>query len=193
MDEVFSMELTDDMFPGKRKDHVTRFICKNFKKNVDYVCKKQARVNGKHGGSNMIQVFMTPESASLLQNSYNLKHRYMKAIGGLTCKSILMTLENSFIGFVCNSLRSLGIDFHRQFRVGQYYVDLYIPALGLVLECDECGHESYDTAAEQERQCFIEDKLKCAFMRFNPNANDFDLSDVINDIVKVFLQKFPRR
>ena len=80
----------------------------------------------------------------------------------------------------------MGIDMHRQFHVGKYYTDLYIPALGLVLECDEGGHKNYDDVCEQKRQRFIEDTLKCTFLRFNPNAPGFDLSDVINDVLKVW-------
>lgn len=36
------------------------------------------------------------------------------------------------------------LEVYEQYPVGNYRVDLYIPSLNLVVECDEYGHEHYD-------------------------------------------------
>ena len=62
----------------------------------------------------------------MLNNSFNLRnrYRYVKCIG---VKYIVMSVETSTIGFICNSLRLLNIVLLRQCHVRCYYIDLYIP------------------------------------------------------------------
>ena len=59
--------------------------------------------------------------------------------------------------------------------------------IDLCVECDERGHlEYYNAVEEAARQAYVEKELACRFLRFNPNAIDFDLSDVISDILDVY-------
>jgi very-short-patch-repair endonuclease len=98
-----------------------------------------------------------------------------------------MTLESSTIGFICNSLKALSIQFIRQYKIDKFYIDLYIPELFLAIECDELNHNEYDKTKELERTDFIEKNLHCNFIRFNPNDKEFDISNVISQIVEVFI------
>lgn len=61
----------------------------------------------------------------------------------------------------------------RQYVVGNYKVDLYISELRLVVECDEFGHQAYNKQKEE----------LCDFVRFNPNATGFDISEVLAKII----------
>ena len=164
--------------------HIVRFLSKNFKQNVHYIC-----VPCKSGSSHKKTYFLTNETATLLQSSYNLKHQYIKQISNISVKSIIIGIENSSIGFLCNSIKSLNIDLLRQYHIGKYIVDLYIPFLNIVVECDELNHILYNQDKESERQKFIEKEIHCNFIRFNPNDESFDLSEIINQILHIYLLK----
>jgi very-short-patch-repair endonuclease len=73
--------------------------------------------------------------------------------------------------------------------VGPYRIDLYLPEYKLAIECDENGHQDRDVYEEVERQKFLEQTLKCKFIRYNPDANDFDIYTVINQIMKHIMKK----
>jgi len=76
-----------------------------------------------------------------------------------------------------------------QFPVGSYYIDLYIKDYNLAIECDEFNHRDRDPLYEEERQRYIEDKLGCHFIRFNPDEYDFSIFRVIGDIHRYMLTK----
>lgn len=67
-----------------------------------------------------------------------------------------------------------------QYQVGPYRIDLYIPKYKLAVECDENDHIAYLGQDETARQTFIESALGCTFIRFNPDAQDFNIGTVIN-------------
>ena len=71
-----------------------------------------------------------------------------------------------------------------QYCVDGYRIDLYFPAYKLAIECDEFNHRDRDIGYEVKRQKHIENKLKCQFIRFNPDAKDFCIFKVINEIFK---------
>jgi very-short-patch-repair endonuclease len=78
--------------------------------------------------------------------------------------------------------------FTRQKHVGRYYVDLYIPEINLCVECDEFDHREYDSIKERYRQKWIEHALKGKFLRFNPNKEGFDIANVVNEILQMYLE-----
>ena len=63
-----------------------------------------------------------------------------------------------------------------QYSVDNYRVDLYFPEYRLAIECDEFGHEDRDIGYEVTRQKYIENKLDCIFIRYNPDAKDFKIA-----------------
>ena len=69
-----------------------------------------------------------------------------------------------------------------QYNVDGYRIDLYLPEHKLALECDELGHRERDIEYEVKHQKHIEEKLGCKFIRYNPDAEDFNLFKVINGI-----------
>ncbi|SRR5258707_1045318 len=72
-----------------------------------------------------------------------------------------------------------------QYKIGHYRIDLYFPEKRVAVECDESGHRYYPPEEERSRQGYIEQKLKCTFIRYNPNSTDFHIGDVINKIMEV--------
>ena len=64
----------------------------------------------------------------------------------------------------------------------QYRIDLYFEDELLAIECDEDGHRDRCPKAEMERQSRIEAELGCAFLRYNPDAVDFDIFRLLGKI-----------
>ena len=60
---------------------------------------------------------------------------------------------------------------------GKYRIDLAFPERKIAVECDENGHK-YGYPQDGKRQKEIEN-LGYRFVRYNPNAPDFDLSRVV--------------
>ena len=76
-----------------------------------------------------------------------------------------------------------------QYCIDGYFLDMYLPEYNLVIECDEFGHSKYNKDKDNEREKYIKDKLKCEFIRFNPDAKNFNIITVIKEIYKVILIK----
>lgn len=77
-----------------------------------------------------------------------------------------------------------------QLYVSPYKVDLYFKDYKLAIECDENGHNDRDKEKEKEkaRQLFIENKLDCNFIRYNPDGTNFSIFEVINRIFVYILK-----
>jgi very-short-patch-repair endonuclease len=72
---------------------------------------------------------------------------------------------------------------HEEFRVGDHVVDAYIPALRLVVERDRLNDPSRDRNAEWWRRVLIEDRLGCKYLAFDPTRRDFNVGDLVNEIL----------
>ena len=70
-----------------------------------------------------------------------------------------------------------------QYKIGPYYIDLYFPDYRIAVECDEEGHRKYSKEVEFKRQSYIEQTLGCIFVRYNPDSLNFNIGDVINQII----------
>lgn len=73
--------------------------------------------------------------------------------------------------------------------VGRYRIDLYFHDYNLAVECDEFGHLDRKDYEEKERQQYLEETLKCKFIRFNPDEPNFNIFSVINQVMKHILSK----
>ena len=71
------------------------------------------------------------------------------------------------------------------FGVGKYRIDLYFPKYKLAIQCDKFDHHDRDNGYEVKRQKHIEKLFNYAFVRFNPDANNFCILEVVN---KIFFQ-----
>jgi len=171
------------VFTSSKKCNLTRFLFNNFKENIHYVCQKTATIT--HGGHNKVNVMLTKDVYELIENSYNLKHRYVKRIQEAKFVNILMSIETQTIGFIAKSFEGL-LTTKRQKMIGKYKVDLFISEYSLIVECDENGHN--DRVPEYERERFLLD-LGHTIIRFNPNAPGFEIVDVLQQVHKVMLGK----
>lgn len=187
MEEKFPKNINElQSIFNTKKYNIKRYLVKYFKNDEDYIIKKGykiADVKAYQGGHNYETINITQVAFDLIVNSYNLKNKYVTKVGNTTfVNSVLMSLENSTIGFIYNCLENF-IEIQRQYKVTQYFIDLYIPEYKLAIECDENAHHSYGTKNELDRELFIKVKLGCKFIRYNPCDGSFDLSKVVNTIL----------
>jgi len=109
-------------------------------------------------------------------------YRLKAAAFGISFSSeIALTKEQRTIGQIVRAFAHLRAE--RQYRVPPYALDLYFPDQGIAVECDEYGHRRNDPESEMRRQRHIERALGCTFVRYNPDAPDFNVGDVINRIM----------
>ena len=164
---------------------------KNYKENIHYIIEpyiKPTTNNNTRGGHNKIIYKLTESAFNLLKNSYNLRNRYLVNISDNVKQiNIGMCIENQTIGFIENVFNGI-IEVKRQYKIGKYKVDLYLPDYKLVIECDENNHIDRDDISEKIRENYIL-SLGNTFIRYNPNIELFDLSNVIRDINKIVFQK----
>ena len=96
----------------------------------------------------------------------------------ITEEEIMQQLEEAFEA--CNPIK--------QFGIGPYRIDMYLDQPKIALECDEHNHSSYNTVREMQRQTFIEERLGCCFIRFDPYAPNFSAMSVVKEVVRKLAQ-----
>ena len=82
-------------------------------------------------------------------------------------------------------VKALPYDSIKQFPIGQYKIDLYLPQFKIAIECDEFGHDAYDKHDEEKREQFITDQLSCKWIRFDPYVENFCIFYVIRQTIKL--------
>ena len=71
---------------------------------------------------------------------------------------------------------------HTQYCIQNKRLDCYFSKHKLGVEIDEYGNVDRDFEYEQSRQLMIEKKLGCKIIRINPDAADFSIYRLINQI-----------
>ena len=167
-----------------RKDSVVRYMKKHYKENIDYISSSNPVSSM---GRPKTDYMLTSAACELICNTYASKHRYIKQIqGNNVVHPLLMSVENATIGFITEIFKGI-VEIKREYHVGKYKVDAYIPSKNIVIECDEHGHRSYNIDQEKVREIYIITNLKCTFLRFDPTQNDFDLSTLLNKLMKLIM------
>ena len=100
-----------------------------------------------------------------------------------------MCIENQTIGFIENTYSNV-LNVKRQYTIGKYHVDLYFIDYKLVIECDENGHNDRDSEKEKIREDYIV-SLGNKIIRYNPNTQSFDLSNVLREITAILFSSQP--
>ena len=75
-----------------------------------------------------------------------------------------------------------GEDIQIQYTVLGYRLDLYFYEHKLAIEIDELGHNDRNTDYETKREREIKNELNCVFIRTNPDAANFNISELNNQI-----------
>jgi very-short-patch-repair endonuclease len=92
-----------------------------------------------------------------------------------------LSKENDIIGAI---IKTFGNEkYETQFLVGKYKIDLYFTEKKIAIECDEYNHKGRNKNYEANRQKYIENKLGCKFIRFDPDDGNFDIFLLIKKII----------
>ena len=97
------------------------------------------------------------------------------------------TKESESIGAIMKAFD--GQKMRQQYPVKGYRVDLYFPDYDLCIECDENNHNDRDEDYEKTRQRRITKRIKCQWLRFDPDSDDFNIFKVINQIFIIINSK----
>jgi very-short-patch-repair endonuclease len=98
-----------------------------------------------------------------------------------------ITHESHYIEIIIEAINNLTPAF-KQYSVDGYRIDLYLPDLKLAIECDEQSHKNYNIYRHEFRQYYLEQKMQCQFIRFDPYKKDFNVGIVINKILLKILE-----
>ncbi len=144
-----------------------------------------------------------PKIKKLIKLSYNSQNMFFIDISSIkkllqTCRSIhkdkiLKILNIDELDIIydfkeSSCLRIISSAFKHfsqvlQYKVDKYRIDLYFPEYKLAIEVDEDNHKDRCLIYETERQKFLEEKLECKFIRFNPDEKNFNIGNVISIII----------
>lgn len=153
-------------------------ISPNFKKSLSELVPETAHHDGlaiylnKDGLSHFLTRSRTLQAALVSQKLVEFFE--------LDVKIIDHSKEQVWIGALLKAFECETIE--PQFNIGSYRIDLYFPDYKIAVECDEFGHSDRTQSEEIGRQLYIENRLSCDFVRFNPDAKDFDIFQVIGRI-----------
>ena len=92
----------------------------------------------------------------------------------------IMTQEQSVLTKIEQAFSNEEIIF--QYSALGYRIDAYFLKYKLAVEVDERGHNDRDFECEIERQKSLERELDCAFIRINPDKENFSIFNEISRI-----------
>ncbi len=87
-----------------------------------------------------------------------------------------------------NKFQFHGLDFDRQKIIGNYIVDFYCKALGLVVEIDGITHEGRENQ-DSQRQKWLEQQ-GCRVIRFTSTAIRFNMSQVLMELEEYIVTNY---
>lgn len=168
---------------------LSKHLLKNYKENYHFIILKLGKnSNNITGGHNKITFMLTEFAYELLQNSFNLRNRYIVNLSeNIKCLNIGMCIENQTIGFIANTFDTI-VKTQRQFIFDKYRVDLFFNDYNLIIECDENNHKDRCSTQEKIRENYLL-SLGNTIIRFNPNDSKFELSNVLKEINKLLFLK----
>ena len=100
--------------------------------------------------------------------------------------NLILKKEQSVIESIRDTFK--GEDIRIQYTVLGYRIDLYFYEHKLAIEIDELGHNDRNTDYETKREREIKNELNCVFIRTNPDAANFNINELNNQIFKHTIQ-----
>ena len=168
---------------------IVYFLKKNYRENVHYVIiKRRKEDKQKRGGQNYIGYMLTETTYNMVKNTYNLRIRnIVDVVDCVKQMNLVMCIEGQTLGHIEKCLDGIAV-MKRQYRIGTYKADMYFPEHHIVVECDENNHNDRDNDYEIKRHNFI---LEAGnhIIRYNPNEKDFDITTIVNAILKKIFSK----
>lgn len=105
---------------------------------------------------------------------------------------MITTKEQDTLETIINSISGI-VEYKTQFGIDGYKIDLYLPKLNIAIECDELNHQRSCNkslySVDKVREKNIAQKMRCEFIRFNPDNPKFNIGKIINQIFKEVLKR----
>lgn len=172
-------------------DAILNHVDKQYKSRLKNIFTKDQLNN--IPSNELITIYLTGDGVKMLCLKSKMSSTIIKNI----CKSVLnidlnllndkvITKEQNNLDKILRAFKDL--KYKTQLQCGTYRIDLYFTDYKIAIECDEFGHVDRDPIYEEIREKFIENNLKCTFVRFDPDNQNFDIFDVINEIHNVILK-----
>jgi very-short-patch-repair endonuclease len=167
---------------------VTKDICKilnlsnvtNAVKNIEKNFKKYHIIKTNGGCQNMNTIILDGVK-NLLQNCRSINKDKIISILNIDLNTIYDCKESSYLRIISTSFKTFSQIF--QYKIGKYRIDLYFPDHNLAIEVDEFAHKDRCFIYEKERQYYLEKQLGCTFIRFNPDEKNFNIGNIISQIL----------
>ena len=99
---------------------------------------------------------------------------------------MILKKEQSVIESIRDTLK--GEDIRFQYTFLGYRINLYFYEWKLAIEIDELVHNDRNTDFETKREREIKNELNCVFIRTNPDAANFNINELNNQIFKQIIQ-----
>jgi very-short-patch-repair endonuclease len=170
---------------GVQKAHLKRSLQKiGFQLNIDYIVSRVTEQRHNNGGQNKENILCTKSCCDQLLQHYMMRSRKCIKVESKILQYVKRYLpkETEILDFIYD-IFSEQYTIIKQYTIEKYRIDLYIFELNIAIECDEHNHKDRNIHYEQKRQQDIELTLKCKFIRFNPDDNEFKLSKLIYQII----------
>lgn len=137
----------------------------------------------KHNGYFIRHLISMNDAKQILMRSNLITIKNAAQLLGMNMiNDIYLYKEQKFLSCLLESFN--GEEIIPQFKCGTYKIDIYMPKYKLAIECDENNHIDRDEIYEKNREIYIKNMLKCEFIRFNPDDQNFNIFTVINKIFK---------
>jgi hypothetical protein len=191
-----NINLLIEMKVYNRKDNAKSKLIKHFILDIDYIIKKSTpdklqvkNPKAMQAGKNKENIMLTVDCFKSLCLSSNSRQFILN--------DVKQTLKNDYNIILDTKIRFIPIEtetityimkvfnnekMKTQYCVGIYRIDLYFKIYKLSIECNENDHIFYNQEKEIKRKKYIENKLECSFITYNPNEKDFCIFNIINSI-----------
>lgn len=112
------------------------------------------------------------------------------------CKEIGLDLNSfnvSIIEEIClNTIINFFsfLNFFKNYKINNFYVDLYLPQYNICIDCDEFTFLVYDEFFQQKKDFYIENYLKYKYIKINPVSSTFNIIHVLKNINHIIYNEF---
>jgi len=154
------------------------------KRNISEKYKKILKINTNGGKQNVI-VINVEGLKQFIQRSRSINKDKLLSYLNINLEVIYDCKESSHLKIISMSFKSFKQKF--QYYIDGYKIDLYFPDYNLAIEVDEFNHKDRDKLYENKREEYIKEKLGCKFIRFDPDEKNFNIGNIISNILECTL------
>jgi very-short-patch-repair endonuclease len=177
-DTIISTKVVDDviLFDLQQIENLLSYKKNSIEK---YYGKMYGIILSEHKGKKYIDI---NDLQLVLNKSRKPKAKMLLEQLDLDTKNKSECVEAGILSHIGDYLDQIDVKYELQYRVGKYYIDMYLPQRKIAIEVDEIGHRNRSAKAEIKRENYIRDQLSCKFVRIDPTTNNFRITKAIGQV-----------